>query len=470
MANMLKRDLEALVRRIEAADGARVASDPWRQRFHLESPVGWLNDPNGLCRWGEWYHIFYQYSPFDARGGIKLWGHYRSRDLLHFERLQPMLYPDQPWDLHGVYSGSALVEDDAMYLYYTGNVKHEGDFDYITAGRGHNTALAVSRDGVTVERKTLLLENRDYPADLTCHVRDPKVWAQDGRYYMVLGARTREDRGVLLVYESADKYRWKLQNRITTPEKFGYMWECPDLYCLDGRWFLQCSPQGVARQGDKYQNVYTCGYFPLHGDFRGACRLDAFTELDSGFDFYAPQTFLDGQRRLLIGWLGMPDAPYENPTAARGWQHCLSVPCVLERAGERVRRLPAPELKALRRGAVAPQDAQVFDLEAETELRGRLAIRDSAVVAWEQGRLTLTLTQGGYGRDTRVLEVEQVHSLRVLADTTSLEIFVNGGEGVISTRYYPNPEQRGVTVEGAAATLWEMGAITMTENWEGTTK
>lgn len=153
MANMLKRDLEALVRRIEAADGARVASDPWRQRFHLEPPVGWLNDPNGLCRWGEWYHIFYQYSPFDARGGIKLWGHYRSRDLLHFERLQPMLYPDQPWDLHGVYSGSALVEDDAMYLYYTGNVKHEGDFDYITAGRGHNTALAVSRDGVTVERK-----------------------------------------------------------------------------------------------------------------------------------------------------------------------------------------------------------------------------------------------------------------------------------------------------------------------------
>ena len=205
MANMLKRDLEALVRRIEAADGARVASDPWRQRFHLEPPVGSLNDPNGLCRWGEWYHIFYQYSPFDARGGIKLWGHYRSRDLLHFERLQPMLYPDQPWDLHGVYSGSALVEDDAMYLYYTGNVKHEGDFDYITAGRGHNTALAVSRDGVTVERKTLLLENRDYPADLTCHVRDPKVWAQDGRYYLVLGARTREDRGVLLVYESAAK-------------------------------------------------------------------------------------------------------------------------------------------------------------------------------------------------------------------------------------------------------------------------
>ena len=47
------------------------------------------------------------------------------------------------------------------------------------------------------------MENRDYPDDLTCHVRDPKVWAQDGKYYMVLGARTRQDRGELLVYESA---------------------------------------------------------------------------------------------------------------------------------------------------------------------------------------------------------------------------------------------------------------------------
>ena len=58
-------------------------------------------------------------------------------------------YPDQPWDIHGVYSGSALVEDGTMYLYYTGNVKYAGDYDYITAGRGHNTALAVSHDGVT---------------------------------------------------------------------------------------------------------------------------------------------------------------------------------------------------------------------------------------------------------------------------------------------------------------------------------
>lgn len=463
MSNALQRDLKRLVRRIEREDGPRAAADPFRQRFHLMPPVGWLNDPNGLCRCGEWYHVFYQYGPFDPTGGVKMWGHYRSRDLLHWEQLPPMLYPDQPWDIHGVYSGSALVEDGTLYLYYTGNVKHAGDYDYITAGRGHNTALAVSRDGVTVESNELLLENRDYPSDLTCHVRDPKVWAQDGKYYMVLGARTRDDRGELLVYESTDKRSWTHINTLTTPEKFGYMWECPDLFCLDGQWFLQCSPQGVSRQGDRFQNVYTCGYFPLEGDFRGEYTLGEFEEMDCGFDFYAPQTFVDGNCRIQIGWLGMPDAPYSNPTVENGWQHCLTVPCQLRREGKKLRRMPVSEIDALRGKCIASEDAQVFDMVCRTEEQGRLVIRGSAVVEWGRGQLRLTLDGGGAGRTVRVAPVDRVQTLRVLADASSLEIFINDGAQVLSTRYYPAPYLRGVTIFGADAEIWEMGALQITE-------
>ena len=242
--NALQRDLKKLVPLVESLGKETVAADPHRQRFHLQPPVGWLNDPNGLCVYSGQYHAFFQYGPFDVNGGVKHWGHAVSTDLLHWEQLPVMLYPDEPFDCHGAYSGSALVEDGTMYLYYTGNVKHPGNFDYIKEGRGHNVCLAVSKDGVTLDSKQCLLTNRDYPAGLTCHVRDPKVFAYEGRYYMVLGARTLEDKGEVLVLESTDKLRWTHINTLTTPEPFGYMWECPDLFCLDGQWLN--TPAGIA--------------------------------------------------------------------------------------------------------------------------------------------------------------------------------------------------------------------------------
>lgn len=290
--NALQRDLKKLVPLVESLGKETIAADPHRQRFHLQPPVGWLNDPNGLCVYGGQYHAFFQYGPFDVNGGVKHWGHAVSTDLLHWEQLPVMLYPDEPFDCHGAYSGSALVEDGTMYLYYTGNVKHPGNFDYIKEGRGHNVCLAVSKDGVTLDSKQCLLTNRDYPAGLTCHVRDPKVFAYEGRYYMVLGARTLEDKGEVLVLESTDKLRWTHINTLTTPEPFGYMWECPDLFCLDGQWYLAVSPQGI-----QCQNVYGCGWFAIYGDWRGDCTLSEFHELDAGFDYYAPPE-LCGRQRL----------------------------------------------------------------------------------------------------------------------------------------------------------------------------
>ena len=143
--NALQRDLKKLVPLVEFLGKADVEADPYRQQFHLQPPVGWLNDPNGLCVYGGQYHAFFQYGPFDVTGGVKHWGHAVSTDLMHWEPLPVMRYPDEPFDCHGVYSGSALIEGTEMYLYYTGNVKHPGDFDYINQGRGHNGCLAFKK-------------------------------------------------------------------------------------------------------------------------------------------------------------------------------------------------------------------------------------------------------------------------------------------------------------------------------------
>lgn len=466
--NALQKDLQKLAAEAEAAVRPR---DPWRPGFHLAPPTGWLNDPNGLSFFRGEYHVFYQYHPFDAECGLKFWGHYKSRDLLAWEQCPVMLCPDQPFDLHGVYSGSALCEDDGLYLYYTGNVKYEGDYDYIQTGREANTVLAFSPDGVHLAWKRLLMRNTDYPAGLTLHVRDPKVWKQDGKYYMVQGARTEKDEGVVLVFESPDKFQWRHINTIRTPEPFGYMWECPDLFQLDGRWFLLVSPQGLEEKGPGLENVYACGYFPLYGDFRSACEPGPFVPLDYGFDFYAPQTFSDGKRRLLIGWMGMPDAEYGNPTADRGWQNCLTVPReVLCRNGRLVME-PVRELERLRGTAREVRFSERLSVEVpETAEIGitcgdRLSLELSGLVLEaSDGLLTLTVREGGYGREVRHAPVKELRNLRILADTSAAEIFVNDGETVLTTRWYPENSERILTLTGrGSAEIRELGKMPVTK-------
>ena len=108
-----------------------------------------------------------------------------------------------------------------------GNVKLEdGDFDYINTGREANTVLVTTKDGIHFGSKKELLRNSDYPSDLTCHVRDPKVWKKDDTYYMIQGARTKNDVGQALIFESSDKINWHFRSRVESEKPFGYMWEC----------------------------------------------------------------------------------------------------------------------------------------------------------------------------------------------------------------------------------------------------
>ena len=79
-----------------------------RLTHHLMPPVGWLNDPNGLCWYKGRYHVFFQYSPFEANGGLKFWGHYSSEDMISWRYEGVPLLPDSIYDCHGVYSALPL--------------------------------------------------------------------------------------------------------------------------------------------------------------------------------------------------------------------------------------------------------------------------------------------------------------------------------------------------------------------------
>lgn len=321
LTKVLERNIKVIEKNADLTEGR------FRLGHHLMPPVGWLNDPNGLCWYKGRYHVFFQYAPFDVEGGLKFWGHYTSEDLVDWKYEGTALYPDSPYDCHGVYSGSALVESEKLHLFFTGNVKIDGDYDYINEGRETSTLHVESEDGIHFGDKEEVISFEKYPEEFTCHIRDPKVWKENDRYFMVLGGRLKGDKGAVLVYESENLKEWKFKHIITTPEAFGYMWECPDYFELDGKKFLSVSPQGLKREEFRFQNIYQSGYFPVKED--GSVDERDFREWDMGFDFYAPQTFTDNSgRRLLIGWMGMPDAEeeYTNKTIDEGWQHCLTVP------------------------------------------------------------------------------------------------------------------------------------------------
>lgn len=439
-------------------------NDNWRLGYHVMPPVGWLNDPNGLCYFNGAYHLFFQYSPSDPAGALKYWGHYVSQDLLSWEYKGIALYPDMPYDCNGVYSGSALAEEDECWIFYTGNVKLAGDYDYVRKGREGNTvAVVMDRKGNFSDKK-LLMRNEDYPKHLTCHVRDPKVWKEEDTYYMVLGARTKEDRGCVLVYSSKDKLAWFLENILETKEAFGFMWECPDMFVLDGQRFLSVSPQGLETKGLDYANVYQSGYMELQGDFRRDYTLGSFFEYDRGFDFYAPQTFEDETgRRILIGWMGMPDCDYGNPTVQRGWQHCMTVPRELTAKKGRILQKPVREVEASRRrgaifqGTVGKELAvdSYSDMEIAFE-EGRedflLCIDEDFYISYHVKTEVFAIgfrenSPLGGGRTYRGKELKNLKNLRILLDSSSVEIFVNDGEEVFSSRIYPAEGSRGHTLK-----------------------
>lgn len=461
--NALHRAWKKLLKEELKKAGKEKREDRWRPKLHIAPPMGWLNDPNGLCQYQGVYHAFFQMAPFEPEGGLKFWGHCTSKDLLHWEFQGVPLMPDQTYDCHGAYSGSALVEDDTMYLFYTGNVKNAGDYNYITNGRENNTILAVSRDGKNIESKELLMTNANYPGDLSMHVRDPKVWKKDGVYYMILGARTKDDVGVALIYASEDKKNWDYLSRIQSETPFGYMWECPDLYELDGKMILSVSPQGVEKSGWKYANKYQSTVSVVEGDYRLAGIVEKFQELDGGFDFYAPQTFLaDDGRRIQIAWMGMADVEdeYTNPTVEDGWQHVMTLPRELSWRDGVLCQNPVKELEAWWNDDTA--FAQKFE--------GKLPSCCEISMENEGGNLEVTLAEGlelayneksgmfsmkftdqklGAGRTVRERKIENLNDIRIIMDTSCVEVYLNGGKDVFTTRIYPETEEFKAKIQGS---------------------
>lgn len=458
-----------IAKNAEVNNFINVSSDKWRLKTHLMAPVGWINDPNGLCFFKGYYHVFFQYSPTTPLGGDKYWGHYISPDMINWTYVGIPFSPDEDFDKNGVYSGCAYVEDDVMHVFYTGNVKEEGDHDFITSGRQGNVIYVSSTDGIHFSPKKCLLTNKDYPKHYSCHIRDPKVWKEEDIYYMVLGGRTLEDEGSVLVYKSVNLLEWNFAREIQLDCSFGYMWECPDLFVVDDVPVLSVSPQGVEAEAYRFQNVDQSGYFIMQGSNIYDFAPLGFKEWDLGFDFYAPQTFVDNHgRRIMYGWIGLPAMDYINPTVNKGWQHCLSMPRHIEVYNGKLIQNPVKEFQALRGKQITnedlensveliPYEAFISDIDEETNVD--IEISSGLDLKYNAKNRTFAMefkNHIGYGRDIRITKIDSLKNVRVFADTSCVEVYLNQGEYVFTSRYYPAQSSIHVSGQGSTINIWEL--------------
>lgn len=415
--------------------------------YHVLPPKGLLNDPNGLVHFKGVTHVFFQWNPGALDHGYKAWGHAVTKDLVTYDYHEPALLPDQPYDKNGCYSGSAWVHEEKLYLFYTGNVKNEN------GERESYQCVAVSEDGFTFTKLGPVIEK---VPGYTAHVRDPKVFpgAADD-FYMILGAQRDDLTGDTLVFHSKDLLHWTFQGSLLEERlDLGYMWECPDLLQFPKKDVFLFSPQGLAPEGIFYQNIFQTGYV-LGRYEEGVFKKDpgSFEELDRGFEFYAPQSFqMPDGRTLLMGWMGtMPKEKEETmPTNEEGWAHHLSILREVTVENGILYQRPVRELDHFFEKQGETVEDHVFsgilgrasklsmDRKGDCLKACQLVFEEDTTVTYENHKLIFQRRAW----DTQALEKRVVvlprglQSLDIYVDHSSMEIFVNGGEEVLSSRIF----------------------------------
>lgn len=456
-----QKDLKALHETISASK--------WRSDFHVQPVTGLMNDPNGFAYFNGRWHLFYQWFPYGAIHGMKHWYHVTSEDLVHWKNEGLALKPDLLYDNYGCYSGSGFVEKDNLWLAYTGNSK---DFEM----KRHPYQLIAKMDKMgRIEKKgrPVIYPHPEY----TGHQRDPKLFEYKGMYYILLGAQNEAKKGVFLIYESAqidDNWQFKGELRVRGLEDYSVMNECPDLEKIGDKWVLLFSPQGLEAQNgqfeQKFNNVYLIGDLDLANlEFIPDGPLK---ELDRGFDFYAAQCANQEQfenAAVLSAWFGCGDYSYP-PTDEEDWASLLTMPRILTIEDGKLMQRPVPAMKEIESEVLFEAKDGMIVRDTLHGLMPRTAIIHLENPGLQSCELSLFSQNGrrgfeiSYDRNTKILTVDRsalthqfnqaygtvrrvkfedgLHQLDVYVDHSSVEIFANDGEEVISSRIFPEEDER----------------------------
>lgn len=472
----------------------------YRPLYHHTPLYGWMNDPNGMFYKDGVWHLYYQYNPYGSKWQNMTWGHSSSTDLINWKHEPIAIRPD---GLGSVFSGSCAIDknntagfgEDAVIALFT------------SAGTSQMQSLASSTDN----GKTFSVYPGNPIITLESEARDPNMfWNETTNEWNLVLAHALDHE--MLFFTSPDLKNWTLQSA------FGKgigaqdgVWECPDLFELpvEGsdvkKWVLLCNLNPGGPFGGSATQYFI-------GDFDGK-KFTADTDadgniptkwMDYGKDHYATVSWSDApdNRRTVIGWMS-------------NWQYAADVPTTQYRSANTLPRemklftqpdgqvylasVPSPEIDALRGKAVSSLSGKsigkkptVVSLPAAThgacEITASLDAKnassivmtlankagDKVVMTYDPKNHTMAFDR----RESGVVDFNENFpavtvsptfeqngkiSLRIFIDRSSIELFGNDGNFVMTNLVFPNEPYSSLSVrsEGGNAKLENMKVYTL---------
>ncbi|WP_121811661.1 glycoside hydrolase family 32 protein [Mucilaginibacter kameinonensis] len=478
-----------------------VPTPQWRPTYHFTPQNNWTNDPNGLIFLNGEFNLYYQHNPFENKWGHMSWGHATSKDLISWKHL-PVAIPEvvtkdtTTW----IYSGSAVLDKNntsgfgvngkpplvAIFTADQPKQKKESQF------------IAYSNDGGLSYKQYA----KNPVIDLNMHdFRDPNVfWHEESKQWVMTVSMV--DEHMVRFYGSKNLKDWTKLSDFGPAGFTKNGWECPSILPLvvDGnpaniKWVLFVSLGG--EHGPLIQ------YFV--GDFDGTTFKNIndnskILKTDYGDAFYAAIAWRDApqNKKILLGWL------QNGRQETYPWKGQMSIPHDLSlkttSEGLVLNQLPSVFVtKALPKyakgkpvekrnasignsGLKLPGDGNAYWIDAEFDIKNakkvgfnvveKAGTDKKVVVGYDAEKRQLFVDCTGSEKNNKSPEnlvqtapmsiTGGIVKIKVLVDRSSLEVFGNDGEKVISTMIYPDKEATGLSAfaDGEAAIknlkLWNL--------------
>lgn len=448
-------------------------AEPYRPQFHFTPAKGWIGDPNGLLRHRGEYHLFW-------------WGHAVSNDLVHWRQLPyPMTGDDGSFKY---FSGSVVVDHRNTSGF--GDGKTPPMVAVYTAHRkvGDDQRLSFSND-----HRTFHYYKGSPVLPVQTHAeRDPDIFwhAPSERWVMAMAVPEQHQ---IRLYSSTDLKSWTFTSSFGPLGARAENWEVPNLFELPmegggGKWVMLCG------MGPNKAQYFTGGFdgrvftpdketmdYLNHGDRQTNTGREHTKWIDWGSDFYAVRAFRDldqgGKVDSWIAWMG--NWEYANQTPKSWGRGALSIPrsirLVNAPGGPRIYQKPHPALRKLRRGSFRVEPMEItgtiplpgfhperntYELEAEfTAASGRFGLELCAGASqrvrlgYDPGTSQVFLDRResgdvGFSPHFPVIDTAPVRpttgtvKFHVFVDQSSIEVFINDGEVVMTSLIFPDPDHR----------------------------